>query len=95
MDFREAIILDKLVETLNAAGLSLIPERGVLLDRIRIRMEETPLNQTKKEDTNDREFTSPVCFAASEEVQADYQNENYDLKQIDEYIDRLILGEEA
>lgn len=91
-------ILEKLLEELDSTGFSPIPERRLLLERISARMQEAQFLKTeevKLKIPEASDFTSPVCFANSIEIQADYISEDEALRQIDGFIDRLILSKES
>ncbi|SFB60396.1 hypothetical protein [Algoriphagus aquimarinus] len=93
MTVSKGVILDRLMETLETVGVSPIPERRILLERISARMHEVQslkMDEGKSKTPEASDFTSPVCFANSAEVQTDYMSEYEVLKQIDGYIDRLI-----
>ncbi|MEB2781728.1 hypothetical protein U3A58_15120 [Algoriphagus sp. C2-6-M1] len=94
----EVDILEKLTETLNADGVSPIPESKLLLERIRARMQVIQSLKTTNVEVLVPQIgaaTSPVCFATSDEVQTAYKTENCSLEQIDRCIDGLILSQES
>jgi len=93
MTVSKGVILEKLIELLKSEGVSPIPERRFLLERISVRMHEVQslkMDEGKSKTPDASDFTSPVCFANSAEVQTDYVSEDVALQQIDGYIDRLI-----
>lgn len=94
MTSEENDILKKLIEELRVTGISPIADIGFLLERISARIERKKLmdsNFIKRAFSTEIEFSSPVCFAKSDEVQPDYRDISKALQQIDSYIDRLIL----
>lgn len=94
MTGEENDILKKLTAGLRVVGVSPIPESSFLLERISARIERKQLadrNYQKLNFTPEVNFASPVCFAKSDEVQAEYLNEEEVLRLIDDYIDQLIL----
>ncbi|WP_339703873.1 hypothetical protein [Algoriphagus aquimarinus] len=98
MTVSKGVILEKLMETLKSEGVSPIPERRFLLERISARMLKYQSRKAESLGFSTSEVSdssSPVCYASSEEVQLDYKDGSEALQQIDGYIDRLILSEEA
>ena len=86
-------ILKKLIEALLVADISPIPDADFLLKRISGRIEIKQLVDKKSVQLNSSpevEFASPVCFAKSSEVQAEYLSEEETMRLIDDYIDQFI-----
>jgi hypothetical protein len=91
MEF-ERRILQKLVLALSNASIGPLPTDEYLIERIRVRMKglQYPSVDSKNNEISLAKFTSPVCFSAADEVQADYRTDTTFLSQIDIYIDELI-----
>ncbi|PZX53908.1 hypothetical protein LV84_03016 [Algoriphagus ratkowskyi] len=93
MKENENQLLEKLLAGLEDAGVSPIPDRRFLLQRIcdKIEKRELAAGQSDKKiiDAIPDNY-SPVCFAKGDEVQADYLSEEEILRKIEGYIDRLI-----
>lgn len=91
MEF-ERRILQELVLALSNASIGPLPTDEYLIERIRVRMKglQYPSVDSKNNEISLAKFTSPVCFSAADEVQADYRIDTTFLSQIDQYIDELI-----